>query len=563
MIKIFIKIVLMSLCIYVLLACDDEKSSENAHPSSTTLDCTENPTNNPNCYVVKNRELPPINEVFPSGSYGYGDVVMFNWMETVAWFLRSDNHKYGYDMDPYAIFSEKDDEAAQRGRDVYVSVKEKENAFVLVKIDPEIKNDFHLYKVENGTVDKTDLVDAKEACSKNKCVDEVKLSEGDYVVYYGNEKKERYLHVISYPLQSEKVIFVPFGDVNASGCNKDGKNGCYTKDKVQPVVEKIFSQAVMKITLDEKKPEEIGLDKHLTVELSEPSPSSAVLDKIHNTETYGYLKELEDYYNSDDATQSYAQETVKAKYNRIKHNKIVLAINQMRIQWQFNKESSDEFNNYSALEQAIEKNGGKNLSMKMKSSCGGGEVTVTFSGKNPKEDGSFTPVGLPSIKNGCTYTLYADVVPFIPEQPKGAQVTHNYNEELFCESDETLDECNERTKHLPSPGGIVWGSHQEGEASLNTLAHEIGHSFGLTDIYIAADDPTYAPHYARYFAVDESNLMGWQLPTGMRLRYRPLFIASTLYGNLIDDPDGGYAIEKQWECVRSYKKCSSLKESLK
>lgn len=557
-----IRTILISFCACVLFACEDEKASDNAHPSSTTLECTENPTNNPNCYVVKNRELPPINEVFPSGSYGYGDVVMFNWMETVAWFLRSDNHKYGYDMDPYAIFSEKDDEAAQRGRDVYVSVEEKEKAFVRVKIDPEVKNDFHLYKVENGIVDKTDLVDAKEACSKNKCVDEVELSEGNYVVYYGDEAMERYLHVISYPLKKEKVIFVPFGDINAPGCNKDGRNGCYTQDDVQDVVDKIFSQAVMKITVEKKDPEDIGLDKYLTVELSEPSPSLAVLDKIHNTETYGYFRELEDYNNSDDETRSFAKQTLETKYNRIKTNKIVLAINQMRIQWQFDKESSDEFNNYSALEQAIEKNGGKNLSMKMKSSCGGGETSVTFSGKNPKEDGSFTPVGLPSIKNGCTYTLYADVVPFIPEQPKGAQITHYYSEELFCNSGETQEECNERIASLPPPGGIVWGSHQEGKASLNTLAHEIGHCFGLTDLYIADDDPTYAPHYAQYFAVDESNLMGWQLPTGMRLRYRPLFIAATLYGTLIDDLKGGKAIEEQWECVRSYKKCSKLRKGL-
>lgn len=563
MIKLFFKIVCISLSISILFACEDEKISENAHPSSTTLDCAENPTNNPNCYVIYDHDLPPIEEIFPSESYGYGDVVEFNWMETIAWFLRSDNHKYGFDMDPYALFSDNGDDAAERGRDVYVSVKESESAVVRVRIDPETKDEFHLYRIKNGMVDKTDYVDAKKACSENNCVDEVHLPEGDYAVYYGDEKKERYLHIISYPLQVEKVIFVQFGDVDAPGCNENEQNGCYTKDKVQYIVDKIFPQAVMNIIVDNKTPEEIGLDKYLTIELSEHNPSSGVLNKIHNTEMYGYLRELENYYNSDDAAQFYAQETVKAKYNRIKHNKIVLAINQMRIQWQFDKESSDEFNNYPALVQAIEKSGGKSLSMKMKSSCGGSDVIVTFSGKNPKPDGTFTPVGLPTIKNGCTYTLYAEVAPFVPEQPKGAQVTYNYNEELFCEPKETREECDERIKHLPTPGGVVWGSHQEGEASLNTLAHEIGHSFGLTDIHIAADDPTYAPNYGHYFSVDESNLMGWQLPTGMRLRYRPLFIAATLYGNLIDDPNGGYAVEKQWECVRSYKKCSSLRESLK
>ena len=163
MIKLFFKIVCISLSISILFACEDEKISENAHPSSTTLDCAENPTNNPNCYVIYDHDLPPIKEIFPSESYGYGDVVEFNWMETIAWFLRSDKHKYGFDMDPYALFSDNGDDAAERGRDVYVSVKESESAVVRVRIDPETKDEFHLYRIKNGMVDKTDYVDAKKA----------------------------------------------------------------------------------------------------------------------------------------------------------------------------------------------------------------------------------------------------------------------------------------------------------------------------------------------------------------------------------------------------------------
>lgn len=561
MIKLFFKIVCISLSISILFACEDEKISENAHPSSTTLDCAENPTNNPNCYVIYDHDLPPIKEIFPSESYGYGDVVEFNWMETIAWFLRSDKHKYGFDMDPYALFSDNGDDAAERGRDVYVSVKESESAVVRVRIDPETKDEFHLYRIKNGMVDKTDYVDAKKACSENNCVDEVHLHEGDYAVYYGDEKKERYLHIISYPLQVEKVIFVQFGDVDAPGCNENEQNGCYTKDKVQYIVDKIFPQAIVSINLIEKQPNEIGLSDPLLVELSEPNPRDYILDKINKTEEYGYNKEWVEYINAPDEDVFMAEQKLITKYNRVKTKKIVLAINQMRINWHFKKQNSGEFKNYKALAQAISKSGdGKSLSMKLKSSCMREEQSIQLSGK-PNDDGSFTPVGLPisSLKDGCDYDVYADVIPFIPEEPRGVQVTDLNRDEILCKVGESQKECNERIAKLPIAGGIVWGSHVAGDASLNTLSHEIGHSFGLTDIHIAADDPTYAPNYDHYFSVDESNLMGWQLPTGMRLRYRPVFTAVTLDGSLIPDPVNGWATENQWDCVRSYKKCSTLR----
>lgn len=120
-------------------------------------------------------------------------------------------------------------------------------------------------------------------------------------------------------------------------------------------------------------------------------------------------------------------------------------------------------------------------------------------------------------------------------------------------------------------GGIVWGSHLKGESSLNTIVREIGHSFGLTDLFVADDDLTYPYNYAKAkksgkveikesFAFNESNVMWFKGESGERLRYRPLFVAQTLDGDRIkvaEDTDGKpvYATERQWECIHSSREC--------
>ena len=70
--------------------------------------------------------------------------------------------------------------------------------------------------------------------------------------------------------------------------------------------------------------------------------------------------------------------------------------------------------------------------------------------------------------------------PFVPNQPDAAQVTQPF---ALSEDERVVI------------GGIVWGSHLKGESSLNTIVHEIGHSFGLTDLFIADNDFSYPYNY--------------------------------------------------------------------
>lgn len=67
--------------------------------------------------------------------------------------IESDKHEYGYDRDPYSIFDY--EEAAFRGKDVYLSVETGKTAYVKIRIDKNSSEDFHLYKIkENGDVEK-------------------------------------------------------------------------------------------------------------------------------------------------------------------------------------------------------------------------------------------------------------------------------------------------------------------------------------------------------------------------------------------------------------------------
>ncbi len=580
MIEKLIKILVVLLSVFALASCDEDDTKKGK---------VEPVPNDPNDYTYDWRELPPFDKIFKSESYGDGDVVTFDWTQTLAWFLKSDDYKYGFDMDPYAIFD--DGEAPLRGSDVYVSVKRNELANVKIRIDPKTKKMYHLHKVdENGEIVEEDVVSAKDICLKEDCIDEVSLPAGDYAVYYDDMDVERYLHIIPYTLDPPReIIYVQFGDDDAPGCIKDGKNGCYTKKKVEEKFNEIMRQAVVEGRFIEKKPSDIGLDNPILVDVSSAydmndlnsTPNwDLIFDYINSTDEFGYGKEeriystsVDDYNgclkkgtkdcSTEERLYLTAESNYSIKYDKIKYNHIVLAINQMRVQWSF-EGGQNVFNNYAAFKKALEYEKRNDLEMTLdESSCGGGERTVRVSAKNIDENlNVFTAAisGVTRLKNGCAYTIYADVHPFSPDAAdRIVQFNHGYLEK--------------RTTSLSSrqkvvSGGIVWGGHTEGKVSLNVIVHEIGHSFGLSDLYIADDDPTFALNYvekdifgynpAKYkFAVDESNLMGWAHPAGQRLRYRPLLVSRTGAGEKITY-NGAFVTEKQWDCLRSYQKCNHI-----
>lgn len=657
-----LKFFFTSLCILFLQACDDDgTASDNVNP---TPRCEEN---DPNCYKLSIKDIIPYEGEYDFETYGNGEVVEFHWKETLAWFLESDKHEYGYDRDPYSNFDY--EEAAFRGKDVYLSVETGKTAYVKIRIDKNSSEDFHLYQIkENGDVEKKDLVSAKDICKKTDCIDDIPLSSGNYVVFNGDEKLERYLHIIPYPKDSYKeVLFVKLGNENAVGClNDKGETGCYTNGDVMTRFNTIMSQAVVNAKFTDVTPSEVnlrdgkkGFEDKLWIDLTEKRKKEIEIyddegkkvighkkieypivndlyEKIKYTNKYGCGKEYDELteaaklsdpvkdvykeaYNNyitkvneyndalirectyeegqyvncsskittlkeeldelkkirDDAETNYGpliddyNSKVKAfnnAYQDAREKHFALGINEMRIGWKvegFTNEVYENFNAVINLCQKEEESGpigigdddvicnkkASSLSMRLYNDCSKSSIPVQMKiGTNNKDEDSFfaSISGAGSFDRKCMYFVYADVFPFVPDDAQTAQVT-------------TCEYKSEANKAVI--GGLVWGAHLNGGASLNTIVHEIGHSYGLTDLYIADDEPTFAATYTSMyntFAFDEGNIMFWRIPSGQRIRYRPLFVVKTgtseRYSlNHNDLPP--YATENQWECIRNSEKC--------
>lgn len=609
------KLIYILICVFVFVACD-----EDDHVSGeVNLKCEKNVNSDPNCYGLETHSMPLDDlDDYVSEVHGDGDVVTYHWAEGLAWFLESKKHKYGFDLDPYAMYSE---DAPARGRDVYMSVEKggKEEAWVTVYVDPSAVKIYHLHKVDkNNSIVQRDVIDVLNICSKKtdseKCKADFPLYEGDYAVYYdtddGEKDMERYLHILGYPKKVYKIDFVGFGDPDAADCKLDGtSNGCYTWDRVKTRFNEIMSQAVVEGDVIPKDAEYVGLDKFLTIDLTNEyniteddayPVFSAIVDQIVRSKEYGYGKELEEYNNAeyelDEACKSecepcsedeeclyrYSSDNYKIKglisnldnaksrlesaEKDVKSKNLALGINSMRTQWCVEGRGNGlvELNNLNVFAQVLEKKGETtSLSMFLVPEGGTTKDPVTLTFDHYLGDDQFVARLSASLAKGKKYCIYTDVYPFVPNQPDAAQVTQSF----------PLSE-NKRVVI----GGIVWGSHLKGESSLNTIVHEIGHSFGLTDLFIADDDFSYPYNYVKAkksgkveikesFAFNESNVMWFKGESGKRLRHRPLFVAETLVGGKlhvldskghpIQDTRGEYVYwtERQWECIHSSHEC--------
>lgn len=628
MIMKMMRVLILLLYVLAFTACDEDESKKGTVSPLSTPDCEKN---DPNCFSINTHKTPIDGlEDYRSEVLGEGDVVTFRWDETLAWFLKSEKNDYGYDRDPYSNYSE---DAPARGRDVYMSVKKGEKAWVKIYVDPNAAEEYRLYEIDGNdkSIIKKDVVLGTDVCSKKrgeiKCQDDIDLPAGHYAVYYKKTDdeeadQERYLHIIEYEYNTVNVDFVQFGDELADECIvSEAGNACYTSDWVEDRFNEVMKQALVKARFNPLNAEDIGLDDFFTIDLTEPhNPINDgddtpvvrfMTEKIRKSEEYGYGDKIKSFKvtyqktvdfctqsggsfsgeliegdgerfgfsakcvgladNDDKTTWNYKRQEVDNAFRSVTNENqpvdskhLVLGINQMRIKWEFTSGSGNkiDLNNYAVYRQAIDKMSSNNLKM-MLEEIGSSAVPypVTVEARSDLGNGSFEAniVGF-NLKEGKQYRIYADVSPFVPE--------YNYNPN-------NGGSIAQITYHKGNPvtGGIVWGGHLVGDASLNTIVHEIGHSFGLTDLFIADDDLSYPSNYVRYvkdsknpidaipsFAFDETNLMGWKDDSGYRLRYRPLFVVRTGSNDrcyLGKDSEGNkvYGIENQWDCIRSSSAC--------
>lgn len=590
------KWIVLLVSVGALIACDEDKATGDSHAGANSVEChvegnaLECIETNP--YVSPVTGDPGNNEVF-----GSGEVAEFKWDETIPWFLPSKQHAYGFDLDPLSLLPD----YVENGKDVYVSVKTGEMANVRVRVDPESKKEYHLHKIDSDNkVIQEDIFTGLDICKEENCIKEVQLPLGDYAVYYNGTDKKRYIHVIEYDEEPKNIDFVQFGDVNGATCSYSSSNGCYTRDIVETHFNEIYKQAVVKGVFKEKEPKEIGLDDILVVDLTEQETVLLRMndynEKIRMSLHPEYKAAFETYTRVnkelDDAEQAYNKmqndyneclenkpsyscvydwdkfnkaqnkiETLRTKnqnayrdfiwsYNSIntRNHHVALGINEMRIKWDLLDNMAEDLKNYSDFNKACTIYNAREYEegclhlrfpMYLSSSCGEADKEIEvemYEYNKEKNVFSLNLYNAGNFKAGCKYSIYADVHPFVPGLPSAVQYTlaayaSEYNHAII--------------------GGMVWGSHISGESSFNVICHEIGHSYGLTDLYIQDDDPT----MFNGVASNETNLMNNATPIGPKLRYRPLEVVSTSTNDRIKLKGDKYATENQWECIRSNEKC--------
>lgn len=533
--------------IVALVACSD-KVSQDADPSNG---------GDGDIIVIPGENDPSVDPSDDDNSIIYpneGDVVGFKWEQTLPWYYESNEHHYGFDKDPLSQV----EGYAENGKFVYLSVLKGQNANVMLKVDPNTKEVIKLNAVDEMFRVISTISTGSQLCAEGICETTLSLPAGTYAIYYGDVDKERYLKVVEYAQRTVPASYFQFdGDTPCIDV------GCYSFEGVKSSFDRVFGQAVLINGFEQVDPKDYGYDQIMTVDMTDPIKNDFTTDFIWNL--YNKLS-----LDSKDAYRS------------------IFALNVTRFMWRL-KENNDQtenitINSYSELYPLHFKYDPEPMEMYLKSltsECGDGAV-----GLSPKKV-KVSVIGVNMEKNTANITITdidGEKVSFNPE------CDYIYTDEMThvpgtvsimkngygSAAQVTLPLIDEKGV---VDGGFVWSGKQEGEASQNTLLHEIGHTLGLTDAFINYVDGT-VPFYEKIqgcynetyvvvpcsdvyteiaayheeWTTQEANLMNYLVPSGPRLRFRETPVVKTGTNRRLRDEDGNIIYENQWECVQN-KEC--------
>ncbi|SHK99839.1 hypothetical protein SAMN05720468_11128 [Fibrobacter sp. UWEL] len=595
---------LFFLCLWGVFACDDVERGD-AYAGRNSLQCHQENK------VVSCTEVNPL--VGPVGGvsndnaiFGNGEIEEIDWETTVSWFLKSYDHLYGFDVDPLAFYPDN----VERGQDVYMSVKRGELAKLRIRVDPKIKDDFHLHQIdEKKQIISSDVYQGGDICVADICLREIELSKGDYAVYYGNVDKKRYVHVIEFSKDEKNIDFVQYGDADNSNCFFGEENGCYNRDNVEESFNEVFSQAVVGGRFVERKPSDFKLDDVLYVDLTEPMNLN---DYLSDVVTQIVMEKNPDMKSKYEVYQKYmVQQSAKIVQRDEKKVELNECYDKNSSKYACEPLERKIVSMNSEIQSLRKKIEAAHLSFMTVSHIDNWSVNVVL-GINEMSIGWDLPSNALSgtivlqnysdYNNVCTkyykltydegclnkrFPMYlvssdpniqqkrieAEMVDFDKESNSFLLKLYNvgsgsghyrytlvadvypivpgfpYAVAYAAQIPGTFVNGFPR-KDGPSAvvGGLVWGAHTSGQNSYNTLNHEIAHTYGMSDAYMSNDDPFI------YKSTEETNLMNYATPIGPKIAYRPKQVVYTSKNERIKK-NGKYATESQWLCMRDRTKC--------
>jgi len=531
--------------IVALVACSD-KVSQDADPSNG---------GDGDIIVIPGENDPSVDPSDDDNSIIYpneGDVVGFKWEQTLPWYYESNEHHYGFDKDPLSQV----EGYAENGKFVYLSVLKGQNANVMLKVDPNTKEVIKLNAVDEMFRVISTISTGSQLCAEGICETTLSLPAGTYAIYYGDVDKERYLKVVEYDQRIVPASYFQFdGDMPCIDV------GCYSFEGVKSSFDRAFGQAVLTNDFKQVDPKDYGFEQIMTVDMTDPIKDDFTTDFIWNL--YNKLS-----LDSKDAYRS------------------IFALNVTRFIWSLKGNTLTDIviNSYSELYPLHFKYDPEPMEMYLKSltsECGDGAV-----GLSPKKV-KVSVIGVNTEKNTANITITdidGEKVSFNPECDYiyTDEMTHVPGTVSIMENgygsaaQVTLPLIDEKGV---VDGGFVWSGKQEGEASQNTLQHEIGHTLGLTDVFInyldgtvlfgkirgcynetyvvvpCSDVYTEIAAYHEEWTTQEANLMNYKVPTGPRLRYRETPVVKTGTNRRLRDDEGNIIYENQWDCLQN-KECN-------
>lgn len=472
-----------------------------------------------------------------------GTIKEYPWKEYVLAFKEPLNYPYGFDRDPEA------DKAPIKDEIVYISTAEGEPASFIPQLIFDTYSCYHL--VDNISLD---IITLKNDGNP------VYLNAGAYSMYGKKdapcsddglwEDLNRRVQVIPYKKITKNFIYV-----QVDGDGWDADEGAFTIESVTKHFDDVFGQALVYANPTPVPQEEYGIDGLL--ELDMQTPSDEIVRALYLNYMNGILPIVGDYDN--------------ALYH------VVFAFNKVRKKWKLDAcLSRDDFSISEGclgmnFNPSNEPNGVKYQIL----SKGIGlyktpyDVEIRMSTDFDSEGfyKYYLYVGGKRINFSSGDEIYTDNG--YPVVPHPAAITGGAAA-LSMQPDYTY--VPRFAEYLPY-GSMVFVARRNGESNQYTLDHELGHSYGFTDVeknYLYYDKEDLGGFtFGNDYATSETNLMSWQQPSGRKIRYRETPIACTggteyylsgsgsFVGSLersLSYASTSYGLtsigDRQWECIR-------------
>ena len=424
---------------------------------------------------------------------------------------------------------------------------------------------------------------------------------------------QKQIQVIPYEQETKKIVYV---EINGDGwrANNTECDDGFTEDCVRNYFNEVYKQAVVDVNITPKTADEFGINKEgLREKLEEYINKNKITNGLsvddffkgdlivvdmtaptNNKPLYQAMlsKALEHRNNIKESDALKQDNTINNK--KSPYWRIVYAINKVRKEWHLAKCMNDDYDLSVCVDESTkekintfnpERESYETDYFLDRRNCEGEKdlpplsVKIRIKQKNGKIqyhidafEGKYKPCHILYTDNGY---------PVVPSEEgvKGAAAATIRMEDFFYKG------------YLPY-GSVIFAPRRVGKTGLRMLMHELGHSFGLTDVsksyyykYLSVKDSLSEVadydgsskkdkrEYSIEYASAETNLMSWMMPAGIRIRYRSIPVACTGGANyyektIVDeinkitifDPNSklgtvehtisGNGELHQWDCIR-------------